>query len=435
MINEIISWIKRLFGIEKTITSTKMQKENRKYTDDYLDISKINFRAIFASKLATLAVSDSLAIIEGDNKRAELLKGALGNVWKQSKKIIDTALGTGGAIIIPYVNSGEILFDIVKQSNIVINAKSGNKITSMSVVADTLTKNTIVYYRIVNYTVENGTLYIVNKAVSQYGAPANVDEWASIRDIAISNVDRVPAGFIKCPVDNRKNNDYYGVPITYGCDKIIEDIYTCLEQIQTEFKRKEVRLQVDERAFDKDPKTGKPILRDSLFMKGRSDDGSMFNIFDPEIRESSYYNHLNHLFELFEKQVGTSRGILTVPETHGATATEIKAAMHDTFALVTNIRKAAEDGINDFLIACDVLANYYSLTPPGEYKVVFDWDYSMIENSDETWQQLIQAQSIGVRSKAELRAWQTGESIEEAQAAIDDIAAKEPDMQTLMGMN
>ena len=45
------------------------------------------------------------------------------------------------------------------------------------------------------------------------------------------------------------------------------------------------------------------------------------------------------------------------------------------------------------------------------------------------------AQSMGIRSKAELRAWQTGETIEEAQAAVDDIAAREPNMQTLLGMS
>ena len=40
---------------------------------------------------------------------------------------------------------------------------------------------------------------------------------------------------------------------------------------------------------------------------------------------------------------------------------------------------------------------------------------------------------MGARSKAELRAWQTGESLEDAQKAVDEIAAKEPSMATLIG--
>ena len=50
----------------------------------------------------------------------------------------------------------------------------------------------------------------------------------------------------------------------------------------------------------------------------------------------------DRLFALLEKAVGTSRGILTAPETGAATATEIRAANHDTFALVSAIRRMWE---------------------------------------------------------------------------------------------
>lgn len=223
------------------------------------------------------------------------------------------------------------------------------------------------------------------------------------------------------------------MPITYGCDDIIEQIRACLRQIKDEFDLKQVRLQVDERTFKRDA-NGNPVLTSKLFMAGaNTKNESMFNIFDPALRDSSYYNRLQNLFEIFEKQVGTSKGILTVPESRGATATEIKAGMYDTYSLITDIRKAIENFWDDLMYICNVFANYYSLSPLGEYEIAFDWSYSMIESSSETWQQLKDGQAMGVRSKAETRAWQTGETLDEAQEKIDEITAKEPNISTLIG--
>ena len=405
------------------------------FADEYMIIDKINFNAIFAGKLATLSTTDSTCEIPADNKRAELLDGVLKSVWNKIKKITATALGVGGCVIVPYVSKGKIYYNIIKQNRLMINGCTGDNITSATVLADSIVINDNLYYRFTNYEVIDNTLYITNKTTTSGGSPAVVDEWADIEDIAIQNVDRVLFGFIKSPVDNRRTSDEYGVPITYGCKEIIDDIKECLKQLRREFKLKRVRLQVDERLFDIDPKTGKPIIKDDLFMSGYSEDGKMFNIFDPAIHETSYHSRLDKLFVLLEKQIGTSKGTLSTPQTHGATATEIKEAMKDTFAIITDIRKAIEKGLADFVYACDVLANYYNLTPPGKFKIKYAWDYSLIENTTETWQQLKDGQSIGVRSKAELRAWQTGETLEDAQAAVNKIAKEEPNMQTLLGMS
>ena len=48
---------------------------------------------------------------------------------------------------------------------------------------------------------------------------------------------------------------------------------------------------------------------------------------------------------------------------------------------------------------------------------------SLFESSTETFQQLTELQSRGIVSKAELRQWVRGGTLEEAQAAIDDIDA------------
>lgn len=435
MFEQIWSWIKKLFKIGKTYTSDKQQSENQKYADEYMDISKINFNAIFSNRLAVKTVSDSTVEISADNLRAELLNEALQDVWGKIKNITSTALGVGGCMLIPYVQDGKILFNSIKQNRVIINSRKGDKITSATVIADSRIIDNNLYYRFVNYNVENNVLYITNRVTNASGVPATVEEWKDIQDIAISNVDRALFGFIKSPIDSRSNVDDYGVPITYGCRETINDINKCLEQIRDEYKLKEVRLQVDDRTLDRDPKTGEVKLKSKLFLKGHSANGELFNVFDPAIRDSAFYTRLVNLFELLEKQVGTSKGILTAPATYGATATEIKAANGDTFALVTDIRKSIEIGIEDYIYACDVLANYYGITPPGDYDIKYDWSYAMIESTTETWQQMKDLQSAGGLSKAELRAWQTGEDLATAQEKVDEIKANEPNMQALLGMS
>lgn len=424
-----------LFGIKKSIVTDMQRNINAAYTAEYEDISKINYTAMLANKIATLATADSDFDIPIENNRAELLRNAGFSVWNKIKNIIARSLGTGGVLIVPYVQNSNIYFDVVTQDRLSVNKKSGNDIINATILADSVVVDNIRYFRFVTYNIENGNLTISNRVTTEYGRSATVEQWKDIQDIAISNVERMPFGYIKSPIDNRRSNDNYGVPITYGCNKIIKEIEDCLEQYKDEFKLKEVRIRVDER--DLRDRNGEKQLTSKLFLKGHNNanDKNMFDVFDPAIRENSYHTRLTDLYELLEKAVGLSRGALTEPNTTYENSQKIREAVGSTWSIIYDIRKSAEKGMNDFLYACDVLANYYELSPPGEYFPKFDWDCSMIESTTETWKQLKDSQSIGIRSKAELRAWQTGESLEDAQKAVDEITAKEPGITSLLGMS
>ena len=400
--------------IKKSITSDKQRDDNKVNALKYEDISNVNFTAIISSKLSTITLSDSTLMIPEKNKRAELLGGVSDAVHDSLKKVVSMALGTGGALIVPYVRNGQILFDLASQDRLCINSMNGNKITGATVLADSVVVNNTRYFRFTDYSIQNNTLAITNKVTTEFGRPADVEQWRDLQDISITNVDRVLFGFIKSPVDNRKCSDEYGVPITYGCDNLIAEIYECLSQIREEFKLKRVRLSVDDRAFDRG-KDGKPTLKDNLFvlMRNFSND-KMFDIFDPALRDSSYYNRLMNLFALLEKSIGTSRGILTEPNSTYENSQKIREAVGDTFAIICDIRKAVEKGLTDFFYACNVLANYYNLSPDGEYDIEYDWSYSMIESTTETWQQMAELHSRGLITDERLNMWVTGQDEEQA---------------------
>ena len=415
--------------------SDEQSERNTEYANTYEDISKINFTAIFASKLTSVAMSDSTADVAGDGARVDFLDSCLADMWDKIKRIVARSLGTGGCAIVPYVQDGAMLFGILSQNRIHIHKQRGKNIIHATILSDTLIRNNKKYYRWTDYRVDNGVLHIKNISTNSTGGVVVVDEWQGIADITIPGVNRVLFAFLRCPIDNRGSSDIYGVPITYGSDSIIKDIHECLEQINEEYENKDAKVFADQRLFKKDEKTGKYKMPNDIFFAGnREGSGNLIEIFSPEIRDSSYYNRLVQLFELLEKSIGTSKGILTAQETRGATATEIKAGLYDTYTILTDIRTSVERATKDYLYACDVLANYYGLSSMGNYGVSFDWSVSLIESSAETWGQLKDALSDGIVDKAEVRQWlKPNETMDESQKKVEEIKENSPTLATMLG--
>lgn len=421
-----------LFNEKKRNTSNDTT-ENENNAEKYRSTDKINFTSIFANKLATLTIAESDISVTGNNARADYLTGVSVVLWNKSKKIVSTALGTGGCAVVPYVKNSTIFFAIIPQDRVYINSRQGDKLTDVIILADVADVDYKRYYRWTRYVIKDNVAYISNKTTNAGGGTEEYEAWKDITDISLTGVDRLPLAFLKCPVDNRRSSDVYGVPITYGCDDIIKKLHVCLDQIEKEFELKEARIVADSRMTRRD-KDGKPTLKSRLFtfLENPSNDKLLLE-FSPDIRESSFFAKLQVLYAQLEKAVGTSKGVLTDRETPGATATEIKAAQFDTYSIIYDIRTQLEKAWSDYIYACNALCNAFGLSPQGEYEINFDWSYSWLESSSETWQQMKEGQAIGIRSKAELRAYQTGETIEDAQKVIDEITANEPNYDTLVG--
>ena len=422
-----------LFG-KKQLPDDMLMQANDKFTYDYENINDINFTAIFANKLANITISDSNIDVVGDNKRAELLQETLKRLKKKLKKIVARDLGTGGVLVIPYVNRNKIYFNIITQNRFSINKMIGDDIVDCTIMAEHIVRNREHYYRWADYTLENNNLYIRYRSTLD-GEPVEmtlIPEWENIEDISITNVDRMPFMYIKSPIDNRKEMDKYGAPITYGCDKQVAKITKDLEQIDREYSLKEAFVGADSTMFKGDD----ALPTNGLYKKINAGEDNFWEVFDPAFRDTSYYNKLMNDFALLEKAVGTDRGILTEPLSTYQNRDEARRANQNTFSIIDNVRDSLEEGLKDFLYACDVLANYYGLSPQGEYELSTDWSYTMLEDSTQEFSQLMQGESRGVIRKAELRQYlKPNETLEEAQAVIDEIKKESPNTQDLLGTN
>lgn len=444
MLKTLFNWIlKTLFGV-KTETNDAEMTMNDKFAQEYRAIDEINFTSIFANKLANFAVSDSTANIVGNNKRTQMLADTLNLAMARGKKIVGMQLGYGGVCIVPYIDNGKLLYTLVEQDRLTIDQVSGEKITGATLLAEqkTITIGSIsdTYFRWVNYTIENNILIMRQKYTNQQGNEIDVNlvsEWTMINpEERIMNVDRVLFGYIKSPVNNRIGNDKYGVPITFGCEHTIVEIKECLKQIALEYELKKPFVGVNDKLFRPNGNGQKTLPKNGLFRVFSSDEEDFFHEYSPAIRESSYYARLQELYTRLEKEIGVSKGFLTDMETSNATATEIRRAMYDTFTLVNDIRKNFEKGMEDFVYACNVLANRYNLSPLGDYELAFNWDYSLLTDTQEEFNHYIQGVSQGVISKAELRNWIIpNETIEESKKAIEEIEEETPSVDDLLNDN
>ena len=434
MFKSIIQYIlNNIFKIN-TQTTTKEINDNSKYAIAYERIDDINFGAIFSNKLANYTISDSNMDIEGENARVDLLNMTGQSMWKKAKKITSMAFGYGGVIIVPYVKGGKIYYNLVPQNRLTIDEIDGELITGATVLAEkkvinSATKQTT-YLRWTNYKVENGNMTITQQFSDDKGnkIPAP-DFWKDIQEIrTITNVDRVLFGYIKSPINNRKPNDKYGVPITYGCEATILEIKETMKQMIREYELKEVFVGADVTMFKGD----NSLPKNGLYRKVDSGKDDFFEVFDPQFRD--YTTRLQELYKRLEHEVGTSYGILSEVNSVNATATEIKHAMYDTFTLCDDMRSNIEKGLEDFFYACNVLANAYNLSPMGEYELSFDWSYSLLQDTQTEWTQMTWAYNNGIEKDVEIRQWlHPDETLEQSQQAIDEIKENNPNVDDLLG--
>ena len=434
MLKNIFLWIVQNLFKGKTETTEKEIDDNSKYAKLYESIDDINFNAIFSNKLANYTISDSSINIEGDNKRVDLLNMVGQSMWKKAKKITSMALGYGGVILVPYVKGGKIYYSLVPQDRLTIDEIEGENITGATVLAERKTvggnANTKTYLRWTNYQIKNGNMVITQQYSDEDGKkiPAP-DFWKNIQEVrTITNVDRVLFGYIKSPINNRKTNDKYGVPITYGCEATILEIQETMKQLIREYELKEAFVGVDATMFN-----GKNKLpNNGLFKKIDSTNDDFFEVYDPQFRD--YTTRLQELYKRLEHEIGTSYGILSEVNSQQATATEIKRSMYDTFTICDDMRSNIEKGLEDFFYACNVLANAFNLSPQGNYELSFEWSYSLLEDTQTEWTQMTWANSKGIISDVEVRQWlKPDETLEESEKAIEEIKENNPTVQDLLG--
>lgn len=422
--------LKSLFKADQEGTYFE-QREINKFGKEYRDIDSINFPAIFADRITSLALDDATIDVTGGNPRAQEIDRILQGERRHEKKWMRQALGIGAVLLVPYAVNGEIHIDVIPQDRVLITEHSGCNLRRLSFLADVIDRQGRQYARWSEYSLEDDRCIIRNKATLNGNeiALSAVKAWEDIPpEIVIGGCDRLLLGYFRCPTDNKSPDILTGVPLTYGCDSTIEEIEECMQQMVTEFKAKVAWVGMSKQVAPSDEILAKQNHY-VLFKDGGklgSNTGSLFEVFSPEIRESAYAARLLSLFQRLEKQVGTSSGILSPTDaTTMATATQVRRAMHDTDVLVGDCRDAYAYAMDDVVYAINALMDYYGYPGAGlEYDTSYKWGEGLAIDPEGRFNDLCRGKQEGAVSDVEIRRFlYPGETQEQAEAAV--VAIKE----------
>lgn len=439
-------WVRRWLGIK-----LPDEPSPESYIKKYENIDGENITATIANKLAMLTFADStLEITDQTAKvpgaRVQMIADVLTRLWMDDAVGITAQIfGKGGKVLVPVVHGDHVEIHSIDQNRLQIREQDGHRITAASLLVDAVTYEDKRYYLMADYELFNGTQITRYRAISAEGAEAeltSIPKWQAYEpELTISGVDRLLFAYLRCPRDNRRDVKRYGVPITYGAERDMEELAEHIKIWRREFKLTRPMLGLDStlwRDVHSDVGRGVDIsavrktVQDSddpfVPFDSRSLDGSgIWQHFAPAIRQEPMSARYMDLCRRIEKVCGLSQGILTERQTlNYANKDEVRAAQYDTFATLKAMRQAWDAALDDLAYSIDVLCERFGLTPSGgrsQYELHTDWDTSLIESTTEAFMQMQTLHGARLVSGPEMRQWVMGGTLQAAEEAVANIRA------------
>lgn len=396
--------------------------------------------------LADLILMFSTMPISGDSQRAKWLDEVSDRFFRtKAKLLLSSAFGTGDAIVVPSWNGRNIQNVLVDSNDFVILDNSGDEITSCAYVVDTKTVNNQTYtlmqaIELVPYSTSNGDSYAnrYRMFIMRNNSLADISlskfpDWDARyeKEWFIPGVDKLLIGrFKSSTVDPENLNSVKGIPICYGAGEHIAEIHYLLEQMHTEFGLSEKAIIADKRLFKKewygdDSRAVLPRGHERLFMEVQGSSSEMtLKEWAPDIRYLAYLEDLDKQERLVERAVGVSSGIISSSnDMNYQNVDNVRKSQQKTMSFVSTARKTAEDCLTNLVYAWNIIANYYQITPPGNYDVNFDWSNEYIETFADRQNAILAGNAIGATDAVDYRMFVMEESPETARERVEEIKA------------
>ncbi|MDD3337802.1 MAG: phage portal protein [Lachnospiraceae bacterium] len=457
VIGKVIPY-KNIESVERveTTLSTDMINALNSWYDLYRDepiwksdtVQTMNLPAFISSEIARQVVLEMewniTAKTKDDNgndsmnPRAEYLKKEFERLTLILRQKLEQGCAAGGMLIKPYpnTNDGHIYFDWTMDWAIYPLGFDDDGNLSDVIIPDTFTDGKDIYTRLERHTVDGKNVKITQRAFRSNSRDSlgkevpltAVDRWASLKpEATVTDSDGTLFGWYKVAAANNIDPDSpMGASVFSKAVDTIREADKQFSRLLWEFEGSELAVDVDPTAL-RPRQNGDGMetakLSERLFRALDVDKGDrdLYEVFSPSIRDSNLLNGLNQLLIQVEDLVGLSRGTLSNANNEARTATELKIMRQRSYTTVSDNQRALERCLKDVIRTMDRYATIYNLAPEGEYDVSFNWDDSILTDTEQQMNERLTLQGAGVISKAELRQWYFGETAAQAQAAIAEV--------------
>lgn len=383
------------------------------------------------------------------NPRAEYLKAEFEKCITVLRQKLEQGCAAGGMVVKPYTKDGHIYFDWTMDWSLYPIAFDDDGNLSDVIFPDVFCEGKTVYTRLERHKVEGQNVKITQKAFKSNMRDAigteigltEVSQWAQLKpEATVKNSGGQMFGWYKVAAANSIDVDS---PMGASCFcKAVDTI----KEADLQYSRLLWEYEGSELAIDVDPTVLRPKkvegggmempkLNQRLFRAVDADKGDrdLYNVFSPAIRDANFVNGLNQLFQRIEDQCGLARGTISDANTEARTATELRIIKQRSYATIADNQKALEHCLKEVIRAMDVYADLYNLAPDGEYEVSFEWDDSIITDTEQQLNERLMLLNAELMSKVEFRMWYFGETKDQALAAVKAIAEEKAEEQ-MVGM-
>ncbi len=401
------------------------------------EVKSLNVAKTICEKVAKAVTIEFKSKVK-DEKIDEIYQRFIKNVRTNT----EYALAKGGMFFKPFCSNGRIKVSCIHADKFIpVKFDSTGELLG-AIFIDQITKGDDIYTRLEYNDLNNTTITIKNivyktnknssNTLGSKTSLALIPEWKDIQEeTQIENVNRLIGGYFKIPIANPTDNTtLIGVPIFANAIEILEEIDKQFSRTLWEYEGAELALDVDATSFTKDKKDNYilPKGKKRLFrMLNFNDNEHTWNVFSPAIRDTALFNGLNEWLRQCESQCGLSFGVLSKETSIAKTATEINSSKQDYYVTVSDIQGALQTALEDLVYGIDVLMTLYGIPHKTNPDVSFDWDDSIIVDSEKKQSQSLIERNAGLIDDVEYFIQTRDYSEEEAIKYVNKMKQRSPE--------
>lgn len=415
-------------------------------------VKSLNLPSVIAEEFSRLTLTEFAIELTG-SARATFLQDQLSVMLSNISNITELWCALGGIVLKPFAagedengNPDHIELDVVQANRFYPTAFNSNREVTGAIFVDTKRIGHYIYTRLEHHSLVGDTYTVLNRAFRSERLYASVSENDNINaehpfaeEISLEQVDewkglqpRVEMHgithpffvYIKQPRANTVDpHSPLGTSVYARARDQIEEADRQYSRILWEYEAKETAIDADETLFETD-RSGRPIIpvgKERLFRTydaGSTEKGTFFETFSPEIRDNSLFNGLNNLFRRIEFQCGLAYGTISDVNEVEKTAEEIRTSKQRSYATVSAMQTALEDGLRRLIGVVDTLCTLYGIVPPGAIETTVTWGDGVLEDTEKEYQRRWSMVLAGKLKVEKFYAWYFGCTEEAAMELI-----------------
>lgn len=393
-----------------------------------------NLPASIAQEIARLVTLELKSECTG-SERADYIEKYYAKALESLKKYVEYGCAKGSLIFKPYVTANGLAVQYIQADCFFpISFDDSGNITDC-IFTEQFRKNKKIYTRLERDIIEDDTLTIENMAFVSSNPEilgiqveiTAVDKWKMLEnEVKFKNVSKLPFGFFKVPLANTVDSTSpIGVSVyskAIDSIKLADERYS---QIDWEFVSKETAIHIAESLLKLNKSTGKfeyPGGKDRLYREVEYSSGAtdkpLLDVYSPDIRDQSFYNGFNNQLKRVEFDCNLAYGTLSDPNNVDKTAEEIKTSKQRSYSMVSDTQLALQNALNGLIVAMDFWVSIYGLAPEGKINTSFEWDDSIVVDSEKARSTDRADVAMGAMSLVEYRMKWYGETEEVAKQKI-----------------